>query len=514
MPQSLHIFQKDLRHLWPETLIGIVLLGAFAWSAPYKGVASPYAGYANILDALLHILIPLAWLVIISRLIHDEPLVGDRQFWTSRPYHWAKLLLAKVLYLLAFIYLPFLLMQVYLLKHAGLYPTTVIPALLHNLLLLTVILIVPITAIAAVTTTFARLLLSVLGGVIYVLILVAVGGYLVFDHMLPPHLNGIATAVLILLPALALVFQYYTRRTPIARAMLIGAPLVALLLFFLTPATALIRSGYPAIPTAGGPRLSAFPLPGNMAQTDRLRLGPHSTVQVGLPFRVEGVDRETDYLIRGVALTLDGPNRVHWSSPYLTSLFGPGQINATPFALVAVSLPLDVFKKTHGSPVDLHLSIATEHLHADATSTWKTTQQPFDIPGHGRCSFSADDPEAPPTCSFPFETPQLLFLNTMVALDCSTPGAPRLPAHQVVGGQPTTLNFDPIVSFALSPAMANPERQGHICPGTPLVFLQNTSVGNARLEVDDKQITLDPLVARIPATQTQQQPETIPNVPQ
>ena len=163
LPQPLHIFRKDLRHLWPETLVGIILLAAFAWSAPFKGVASPFAFYANILDAFLHILIPVAWLVIISRLIHDEPLVGDRQFWTSRPYHWAKLLLAKLLYLAAFIYLPFFLMQIYLLKHAGLYPTTVIPALLHNLLLLTVILIVPIAAIAAVTSTFARLLLSVLG---------------------------------------------------------------------------------------------------------------------------------------------------------------------------------------------------------------------------------------------------------------------------------------------------------------------------------------------------------------
>ncbi len=163
LPQPLHIFRKDLRHLWPETLVTLVLFVAFAWAAPASYSTSDFAPYLGLLSGFLHLLMPIAWLVVISRLIHDEPLVGDRQFWTSRPYHWATLLAAKVLYLLAFLYLPFFLMQVYLLKHAGLYPTTAIPALLHNLLLLTVIIVVPLTAIAAVTSTFARLLLSVLG---------------------------------------------------------------------------------------------------------------------------------------------------------------------------------------------------------------------------------------------------------------------------------------------------------------------------------------------------------------
>ena len=137
---------------------------------------------------LLHVLMPVAWMVVIARLIQDEPLVGDRQFWTSRPYHWGSLLAAKVLYMVVFLYLPFFLMQVYLLKHAGLYPTTVIPALLHNLLLLTVLIIVPIAAIAAVTSTFPRLLLTVIAAIIYVVIVAVVFGIVVFQRMPAPHL--------------------------------------------------------------------------------------------------------------------------------------------------------------------------------------------------------------------------------------------------------------------------------------------------------------------------------------
>jgi hypothetical protein len=508
MPQSLHIFRKDLRHLWPETLVGILLLIAFAWSAPYKSSPTPFAPYMALLDLFLHILIPVAWLVIISRLIHDEPLVGDRQFWTSRPYHWAKLLLAKLLYLVAFIYIPFLLMQVYLLKHAGLYPTTVIPALLHNLLLLTVIVIVPIAAIAAVTLTFARLLLSVLGGLIYIIILVAIAGYLSFDRMLPPHINGLATGILILLPAIALVFQYATRRTPIARAMLIGAPILAVLLFFLTPASALIHQGYPVL--GNGPKLSPFPSPENPEATKgKLRILPRNVVQVALPFHVEGVDPDSDFLIHGVAVTLDGAG-VHWSSPYQTSLFGPAQINASPFTFLAVTMPRAVFDKVHATPVDLHLSIAVEHLKSQsAPSTWKSSLTPFDIPGHGRCSFS-DDTDLPPTCRFPFETPKYLFLTAAVSQDCSNPAAPHILANQPMGGENTTLDFDPVILVRLTPSTGSARSRGQICPGTPLSFVQDASQGNARFEIDDKQLLLDPLAARItpmPATA----PSAVPN---
>jgi hypothetical protein len=507
MQQSFHIFRKDLRHLWPETLVGIVLLIAFAWSAPYKSSPSPFTFYIALLDAFLHILIPVAWLVIISRLIHDEPLVGDRQFWTSRPYHWAKLLLAKILYLLAFIYIPFLLMQVYLLKHAGLYPTTVLPALLHNLLLLTVILIVPIAAIAAVTSTFARLLLSVLGGLIYVIILVAVAGYFSLDRMLPPNINGIATTVLILLPAIALVYQYATRRTSIARALLLGAPIVAGLLFFLTPATALIHHGYPVV--ANGPKLSPFAIPDNPEMTKgKLRILPHDEVQVALPFKVEGVDPDSIYLIHGASIALDAPG-VHWTSPYQSSMLGPGQISASPFTFLAVSLPRAIFNKVHAAPVDLHVSIATEHLKSQSASTWKTSSAPFDIPGHGHCSF-ADDPEMPPTCRFPFETPKFLFLTVPVSADCSNPAAPKMGASQPLGGQPTTLNFDPVVTVPLNPSTGSSRARGQVCPGVAMTFTQDSSQGNARFEVEDKQLLLDPLAARI-APQPAAQPGPIPN---
>src|SRR5256885_7885270 len=52
---------------------------------------------------LVMILLPLAWWTLIARVIHDEVLPGDNQFWITRPYSWKSLLGAKALFILAFI---------------------------------------------------------------------------------------------------------------------------------------------------------------------------------------------------------------------------------------------------------------------------------------------------------------------------------------------------------------------------------------------------------------------------
>ena len=102
--QTLHILRKDLRHLAPEISVSLSLVALFAWIAPaawpgYIGkMAYPGAqfGAPQIMGVFLHALIPISWLVLISRSVHDESLVGDKQFWVTRPYTWYSLLAAKL----------------------------------------------------------------------------------------------------------------------------------------------------------------------------------------------------------------------------------------------------------------------------------------------------------------------------------------------------------------------------------------------------------------------------------
>ncbi len=499
LPQPLHIFRKDILHLWPETAASVVLIAAFAWAAPSGWAQSQYAQAAVLLAGFLKVfLIPISWLVMISRLIHDEPLVGDRQFWTSRPYHWGNLLAAKVLYLLVFLYLPFFLMQVYLLKHAGLYPTTVIPALLHNLLLLTVVVVIPLAAIAAVTATFARMLLTTIGAVVYMLVVMLAVLYLVIRRMPPPGIEYILYTIVILLPAAILVYQYATRKTQNARIALAATPLLVVFLLFLTPANALILHYFPVASGKDAPKLSGLPdgvLP-KVAPPGKLRVD-HDQVFVAIPVAVGGVDQKSSYVVRGLSATIAGSG-VRWSSPYLNQI--GKEIGAfSPFARMDIPVPLAVFNKISKAPADVHLSLAVEHVSADEPSRWKATLLPFAVPGHGLCSFPQDDTAAPPTCRYAFKTPELNFASAMLAAgSCTQPAAPPTQGRMRVGLGSTGLDFDPVVTVPLTFQTADPNPQHHylLCPGTEISFLEAKQLGKSRLEVDEHGLLLDPLAER------------------
>ena len=89
MSQTLHIFRKDIRHHWPEILVSLLLLAAFVWHerAEWSG-NFPSFSLLQILFSFVDTLLPLSWCLMIVRLVHEESLVGDRQFWVTRPYEW------------------------------------------------------------------------------------------------------------------------------------------------------------------------------------------------------------------------------------------------------------------------------------------------------------------------------------------------------------------------------------------------------------------------------------------
>jgi hypothetical protein len=443
---------------------------------------------------------PLSWLVVISRLIHDESLVGDRQFWTSRPYNWPSLLAAKLLYIVAFLYVPFFLMQVYLLKHAGLYPTTAIPGLLHNLLLLTVVIVIPLTAIAAVTGTFARMLLTTIGAVIYLIIITLGLTYLVFRRMPPPGFEYILYTLVVILPAAIIVYQYATRNTQVSRILLIATPLLVGIGVLATPASLIIRSKFtPA--ASDDPKVGQLPA-ALMPPAAPGRLVTNSGAdQVAIPLTTTGGDEKSNFTVQGAQITIDGGG-VHYVSPYQSE--GQVQINNfRPGTFVPVLIPAAIFDKIHNTPVDVHLSLPANHLKLQDTSTWHAGALPFAIPGHGICRFSNDFPNDPASCFFAFSTPELNLVTAKLSQPgtCGTPSAQQTPRQMNLVAGPEILDFDPVVNTSLSfrsPMQQGPPERLVVCPGTALDFNQIKEVARVRFEVDLKGIILDPLATRIP----------------
>jgi 1,4-dihydroxy-2-naphthoate octaprenyltransferase len=105
--------------------------------------------------------------VLITGVIHADSLVGERQFWITRPYRWPQLVGAKVLFIAAFIYVPFSSGQWMLLRDAGMHPLAYLTGLL-NLRLVTGIAVLPMACLAAVTSNFAKMLLGLLCLILFV----------------------------------------------------------------------------------------------------------------------------------------------------------------------------------------------------------------------------------------------------------------------------------------------------------------------------------------------------------
>ena len=202
MKQILHIFAKDFRHFWPEILISLALVGALVWIYPSTwlsqnglyavsgGAFLPSMLEAGLLAGLLTVLIPVSWWLLIARVIHAEALVGDRQFWVTRPYEWKKLLGAKVLFLAVFLYLPLLIAQCLLLFRAGFHPLSFFPGLLFNLLLITAVIVLPLLAITTVTATFAGLTLTLLAGLVCFIGYIAISLYLSDSASIPSAITS------------------------------------------------------------------------------------------------------------------------------------------------------------------------------------------------------------------------------------------------------------------------------------------------------------------------------------
>jgi hypothetical protein len=235
MQQALHIFKKDVRYLYREAISLVILVLLF------PALQSRYIfGFDFSLG--LELLIALAASYVIACLIHAEAIPGSNQFWITRPYRWRSLLAAKVLFVLLFVNLPILLIQIIVL-HAEKFP---VASNWRGFLWCQVLMIVgvelPVAALAAMTRNIVTFAASIL-----VLALIIVGPAAIWNsHQFSDSLDwmrsyiALAGAALITIPAV--YWQYRNRRTAQARTWSIAVACVAMAATVLTPWSALFAT--------------------------------------------------------------------------------------------------------------------------------------------------------------------------------------------------------------------------------------------------------------------------------
>jgi hypothetical protein len=515
MKQILHIFAKDTRHLWREILISVGLVVALLLTSSGHWIAggthfasggtvsfSP-RGALRLAPELLAFLIPLSWWILIAPLIHEERLVGDRQFWVTRPYEWNKLLAAKVAFILVYVYLPLFAAQCLLLARAGFDPFLSIPGLLYNLLMLTAVLILPVVALAAITRNFARMTLVVVGAIVPMICIRWLASAFPGTHIPTPFGDSLALAIFVCGCVAVVLLQYAGRRTSAAWLVLVVALGLVTTLACTAPDQALMSGRYPAEPSPGI----------ELTYTNNPDAGPAASVASGprdvvinIPIHVSGVAPGSMMISEAVKVTLEGARGSEWTSvwePTYGDKYFPGDRTAR----VTFAISRSVYERLKPSPLHARIVLALARTQQGESTTISLPLTEFKIPGFGTCrpwtDFFKPYEIEEIGCRAPLRTPPLTFVSVLWSYDDCR--APRPEPHNVVGEAwagsldrpPAEFGIVPVWSDEIGFTNRTPDYRFdnhlHICPGTPATFTQYRDAGKTQATVDIQGFTLPEL---------------------
>jgi hypothetical protein len=424
--------------------------------------------------------LPFTWWFLISRVVQSESLVGDRQFWITRPYEWKKLLAAKTLMILFFINLPLFCAQIFLLLKAGFALWPYLPGVLFMQLMLILIPFVPILAMAAVTRNIAQGLLGVLGIILFL------AGMLALDTYMPEAAAAEANisdwmqgALVIIACIMAIGVQFRWRKTGRARMFLASAPVALLVLFIATPYLVRGENDSPVLSGSSAPFRAAL----NQKPSAPIA-APDKDEDVTISVPILALGPPAGYLaqIKGARLHLENQEGVRWDSKWQGAYtsFLPGENRwAQDFRL-----SYKEFEKMRSLQFKATVSFKVEIFQDHDARQIKVGQGEFEIPGVGRCHLEAKSLNSI-LCHSPLVKPERLLIKVQSADSTCAPSqddeedsAPATPANitafawELNGDErPAEYGLNPVESFTLY--MKERDRYAsnvRICPGTPLTL--------------------------------------------
>ena len=426
------------------------------------------------------------WVVLITSLIQAERLVGLNQFWTTRPYEWSKLIAAKCYFLLAFLYLPLVVSQILLLHQAHLSIAQSIPALLHNLLIFTVVFVLPVVCAAALTRSIGQAMLVLL---VFIAMLAAVASFPTqFKGLAPRSLLPLQLFLIAAVLLAALINQYRNRTTGRSLNILVLAPVLTLLLQVTVPGTSLAAYEYP-LPTSPAPVSVQFDSNPLRAFGTPLPSDPDTRL-FHLPLLLSGIGSSTSFALDGHRLTLTGTNGYQWQSPWLSQAgtLASSQSSGQITAYSEFSIPKSVYDRLAGSPVSLHIEFALTQLQDQPPVESTLSTAGARIPGLGFCLL--DETYSVVNCRSAFPALPRFAIETFRKLGpCTFPDAAVDPSFGLVGNSGSVSLLPHISSVAVTPLQLS-FPAGYLCPGLPIKFVEERFQRRLRIEMPAATIEL------------------------
>jgi ABC-type transport system involved in multi-copper enzyme maturation permease subunit len=511
--QVLHIFAKDARHFWPEILVSLALTAAFARLYPYQWLVASVTGFGYgavaggvlpVLANALVILVPISWWLLISRAVHGERLVGNTQFWLTRPYEWKNLLAAKLLFLLAFLYLPLFIAQCLLLAEAGFHPLSYLPGLLFNLLLITGVLVLPLAALSSVTSSFAKMTLVLLG------VVVLYGGIVALSAGLPSDTTGsvasplgghLALAIVLCACGTVLLLQYAARKTLHSWLLLVAIPVLLCAIAIIDPDQRLMNRTYPRpAPDAAAPVQFQY-LPNQFQQAITNTAGDSNHFEVDIPLRVSGVADGSEVNPEAVKVAMEAADGSHWESPW-QAVYDQRLLSGTEDAKIRFRIRREAYEKFKSMPVRLHVTLALALARVDRVTEIPLPASDFAVPNFGVCSprtgwFKEPGEIIGINCRVALRQPKLTYVSVLWSKTSCSASQPE-PSSGVLGAVWVGLLDNDPAEFGITSVWQTPLNFSNIwesyqkgsgpqprqmCPGSPVTFTQYSLSGRTQTDL-------------------------------
>ncbi len=500
MKQILNIFRKDLRRFWREIAVSVALLATYSWNDARGWAGERNVGYAGIgglisyqfLSGLVVVLLPAAWAFLVVRVVQGEALVGDRQFWVTRPYEWKKLLAAKVLFVVLTIDLPLLFADVFLLAKAGFPPTHYVSGLLWMQLLMGLVLILPTATLATVTAGVVQMILAILVVALYMIGVAWLASVIPSSSFSGP-VDLLEFALLIATCLAVILWQYARRKTATSRWMIAGLALAVALIVAATPYSAIVNRDFPRLGPAEPLPVQLALLPADSSQAAKVP-DKEKEIVIQFPLRASGIAEDSIVVLSGVMVSLEAPDGSRWNSGWVstgTSLF-PDQKSTE----VSFSLRRNFFERVKSNSVKTRISLALSVYQDKNRREFVTPRGEFLMSDVGFC-FAEESFVREIHCRAPLRTPSsMLITSDLSATTCpAREGESRAETREIVrdwrqnsDSGPAEFGISPVKNFdvylwARSHNGARPVVAG-ICPGTPLLISNPQLVRSIRTELE------------------------------
>jgi hypothetical protein len=486
----LHILLKDLRRQRLEILGYCTAVVIWAWREVHPA-AFEWLRERDLLPILMFGL----WILVTIRAIQGESLVGDKEWWPTRPYRWGQLLVAKVLLFVMVLNGPLLVAQLYLLMHAEIPLTwSLVPRLIILQGMFLLFATFPTAVLASVTASIVQWVMTAVGTVLTVFVF----SWLPWGK-LPRTLSGQgelfswAMALVLLLSMLAALLWQYARRREWPARIVLAAGLASIPLLILFASTGLARRiAYPCAGSGSSMKLAIKPADNGVREFD-WRDGNEIEIPVVDP--ALGGDEVID--VHGYRLHLAGSGW-HWESVWQNS--GHHLVFYDPAFNLVNSLPKWVYAKVKQGHVTAQVDVAWESYRFNPPVRVQAgaPDYGFAVPGIGYCRKETSAKYVGFDCVAPFTLPPVYLLTIAAEGNrCTEPdGESEVPvghtayALEFSSSAPAYFDPNPVRSFSLMASdwvPALPQKSGQyeyrsatVCPGGSFTVRTGQLLGRQR----------------------------------